>query len=219
MSIALFLVLGLLSLCPMIVTLDGAVLSSLVPLLISTGLIVAALKLQQSEVQHLGAVLSRSIIVIAALPAGLMIVQMLPLQFLANPVWTSVSAGFPHEIAGCISVDIGATATALSRYLSVAGAAVLSAAVATDRSRAEAVLAGVLASCVVISLASLYHDLVSPRFHVNRGEALDCACVGVTLAAACGIFVFERYERRRYKPNQNQKKFLFWGLICLTAFV
>ena len=71
----------------------------------------------------------------------------------------------------------------------------------------------------MISLASLYHDLVSPRFHVNRGEALDSACVGVTLAAACGIFVFERYERRRYKPNQNQKKFLFWGLICLTAFV
>jgi hypothetical protein len=218
MSFALYIVLGLLGLCPAVITLDGAVISSFIPLLVSAGLIVVAIKLPQSEAQHLATVFSRPFVVIAAVPALLMLVQMLPLQFLANPVWTSVSAGFPRGITGSISVDIGATAIALSRYLSVVGAVALSAAVSTDRSRAEVVLAGGLTSIALVSLAFLSQDMPA-RFSVNREEALDCACLGVTLASACGILVFERYERRRYKPNQNPKNFMFRALLCVIAFL
>ncbi len=219
MSIALFILLGLLSLCPAVITLDGAVLLSFIPLLVSAGLIVVAVELPQGEAQHLLTVFSRPFVVIAAVPAVWMFVQMLPLQFLANPVWTSADAGFSRGITGSISVDIGATAMALSRYLSLVGAVVLSAAVSTDRYRAKVVLAGVLASVFLISLTILRYDLVSSRLAVNHGEALDCACLGVTLASACGVLIFERYERRRYKPNQNQKKFLFGAVLCLTAFL
>jgi tryptophan-rich sensory protein len=219
MSFALYIVLGLLGLCPAVITLDGAVISSFIPLLVSAGLIVVAIKLPQSEAQHLARVFPRPLVVIAAVPALLMLVQMLPLQFLANPVWTSVSAAFPRGITGSISVDIGATAISLSRYLSVVGAVVLSAAVSTDRSRAEVVLAGGLASIVLVSLAFLSQDMTSARFSVNREEALDCACLGVTLASACGILVFERYERRRYKPNQNPKNFMFGALLSVIAFL
>jgi hypothetical protein len=219
MSVALFIILGLLSLCPAVITVDWAVLSSCIPLLVSAGLIVLAVKLPQSEAQHLATVFSRPFVVVVAVPVALMIAQMLPLQFLANPVWTSVSAGFPHGITGSISVDTGATAISLSRYLSVVGTVVISAAVSTDRLRAKMVLTGVLASIVLISLAFLNHELIHSRLSVNRGEALDCACLGVTLASACGILIFERFERRRYKPNQNRKKFLFGALLCLMAFL
>jgi hypothetical protein len=218
MSVALLILLGLISLCPAVITLDGAVLSSFIPLLVSAGLIVVSVKLPEGEAQHLLTVVSRPFVVIAAFPAVLMIVQILPLQFLANPIWTSVNAGFPRGITGSVSVDTGATAIALARYLSVVGAVVLAVAVASDRFRAEVVLTGVLAAIVLISLAFLNHDLVSPRFFVRREEALDCACLGITLSAACGNLIFERYETRRYKSNQNQKKYLFGALACLVAF-
>jgi hypothetical protein len=123
----------LISLCPAVITLDGAVLSSFIPLLVSAGLIVVSVKLPEGEAQHLLTVVSRPFVVIAAFPAVLMIVQILPLQFLANPIWTSVNAGFPRGITGSVSVDTGATAIALARYLSVVGAVVLAAAVASDR--------------------------------------------------------------------------------------
>src|SRR5262249_34990809 len=151
-------------------------------------------------------VLSRPFAVFAAFPAALMLIQMLPLPFLANPVWASASAGFPHGTAGSISVDIGATALALARYLSAVGAGPLAPAVAINRERAESLLVGTTAASALISLAVLIHDAYGSGLLALREEALDCACLGVTLSAACAVLVFERYETRRYKAVQPPKK-------------
>jgi hypothetical protein len=215
MSAALAILLGLLSLCPAIVAVDGPVIPCLIPLLLAVGLIRVSVKLPPGEAQHMATVFSRPVLVAAAFPAVLMIMQMLPLPFLANPVWTSVSAGFPHGVAGSISIDIGATAIALARYLSAVGAILLAAAVAINRDRAESVLIGTAASTVLISFAALFDFNVLAM----REEALDCACLGVTLSAACALVVLERYETRRSKSRQTQKKFLLAALACLAAFL
>jgi hypothetical protein len=219
MSLALVILFALLSLCPTIIVVDGAGIPGLIPLLLAAGLVVVSMKLPPGETQHMCAVVSRPFVIVAALPAALMMIQMLPIAFLANPVWTSVSAGFPQGITGRISVDIGATAVALAHYLSAVGAVVLTAAVAINRERAEFVLIAAVAATVMISLASLGHDLFGSSILARREEALDCACVGVTLSAACAIFVFERFETRRYKSGHNQKKFLVALLASLAAFV
>jgi hypothetical protein len=219
MSAALAILLGLLSLCPAIVAVDGPVIPCLIPLLLAAGLILVAFKLPPGEAQHMAAVFSRPVLIAAAVPAVLMIMQMLPLPFLANPVWTSVSAGFPHGVAGSISIDIGATAIALARYLSAVGAILLAAAVAINRDRAESVLIGTAAATVLISLAALFDELFDFSFVAMREEALDCACLGVTLSAACALLVLERYETRRSKSGQTQKKFLLAALACLAAFL
>ncbi|MGH6842470.1 MAG: hypothetical protein ACREDV_10335, partial [Methylocella sp.] len=219
MSIALAILLGLLSLCPAIVTVDGTVLPCLIPLLLAAGLILVSVKLPPGEAQHLATVVSRPFLIAAAFPAVLMIMQMLPLPFLANPVWTSVSAGFPRGVAGSISVDIGATAIALARYLSAAAAILLSAAVAINRERAESVLLGAAAATVLISFAALLHDFFDFNFLAMREEALDCACLGVTLSAACAILVLERRGKHRYNSGQSQEKLLLAPLACLTAFL
>lgn len=219
MSVALAILLGLLSLCPAIVTVDGPVIPCLIPLLLAAGLILVSVKLPPGEAQHMATVVSRPFLVVAAFPAVLMIMQMLPLPFLTNPVWTSVSTGFPHGVAGTVSVDIGATAIALARYLSAIGAIVLAAAVAINRERAESVLLGAAAATVLISFAALFHDLFDFNFLAMREEALDCACLGVTLSAACAILVLERHETRRYNPGPTQEKLLLASLACLTAFL
>ncbi|MGH6795023.1 MAG: hypothetical protein ACREDH_07450 [Methylocella sp.] len=219
MSVALAVLLGLLSLCPAIVTVDGPVIPGLIPLLLAAGLILVSVKLPPGEAQHMATVVSRPFIIVAAFPAALMIMQMLPLPFLANPVWTSVSAGFPHGVAGSVSVDIGATAIALARYLSAIGAILLAAAVAINRERAESVLLGAAAATVLISLAALLHDLFDFNFLGTPDEALDCACLGVTLSAACAIVVLERHETRWYNPSRTQERLLLALLACLTAFL
>ena len=149
-----------------------------------------------------------------------MILQMLPLPFLANPVWTSVSPGFPRGITGSISVDIGATAIALVRYLSAVGMVVLAAAVAINRERAESVLIGATAATVFISFAMLLHDLFGFNILAMREEALDCACLGVTLSAALRPPRFERHETRRSVNDQNPKEISAFALVaCLIGFV
>ena len=71
--------------------------------------------------------------------------------------------GFPHGVAGSVSVDIGATAIALARYLSAVGVILLAAAVAINRERGESVLIGTAAATVLISFFALFHDLQLPN--------------------------------------------------------
>jgi hypothetical protein len=219
MSAALAILLGLLSLCPAIVTVDGPFLPCLIPFMLAAGLILVSANLAPGEAQHLSNVVSRPFVLVAAFPAVLMILQILPIPFLANPVWTSVSPGFWHGIAGSISVDVGATALALVRYLSAVGVVLLAAAVATNRERAESVLFGVTGATVLISFASLLHNLFGFNVITMRDEAFDCACLGVTLTAACALLVFERHETRRINTGQIRKKYFLSSVACLTGFI
>lgn len=219
MPSALVVLLGLLGLCPAIVTVDGPVLPYLIPFLLAGGLILVSIKLRPGEAEHLSKVVSRPFVLAAAIPAGLMIIQILPLPFLANPVWSSVSPGFQRGILGSISVDVGATAIALVRYLSAVGMILLAAAVATNRERAESVLIGATAATVLISFACLLHDLFDFNVVTMLDEARDFACLGVTLSAACALLVFERHETRRSSLGQTQRRFSISMAACLAAFV
>jgi hypothetical protein len=219
MPSALIILLGLLGLCPAIVTVGGPALPYLILLLLAPGLILVSLKLGPGEAEHMSKIVSRPFLLAAAFPAVLMIIQILPLPFLANPVWTSVSPGFRHGITGSISVDVGATSIALVRYLSAVGMVLLAAAVAVNRERAESILIGATAATVFISFACLLHDLFGLNVVVALDEARDCACLGVILSAACAILVFERHETRRSNSSQARKKFSVSMGACLTAFV
>lgn len=219
MSFALVILLGLISLCPAIVTVDGPLPHYLIPFLLAAGLIIVSVKLPEGEAQHLAKVILRPLVLFAAFPAALMILQLLPLPFLANPVWTSVSPGFPRGITGSISVDIGATAIALARYLSAVGMVVLAAAVAVNRERAKSVLIGATAAAILISFAMLLHDFFGYNILVMREEALDSACVGVTLSLSCGLLVVERHETRRSVNDQTRRKFQAALVASLIGFV
>jgi hypothetical protein len=217
MSYAFGILLGLISLCPVIVTMDGHVLPYLILLLLSAGLILVAVELEVGDAQHMCQVVSRPLVLAAAFPAVLMILQMLPLPFFANPVWTSVNPGFPGGIKGSISVDVGQTALTLVLYLAAAGMVLLATAVAINRERAESVLIGITAATVLISLISLLHDLFDFQIVALREEALDAACLGVTLSAACALFVYKRHEKRR--SARTRQEFYIWLIACVISLV
>jgi hypothetical protein len=229
MFIAFAVLLGLVSLCPAILTVEGAVLPCLIPLLVAIGLVAASLRLPTGEAQRL-ANLIRPFIIPAAIPALWMLLQMLPLPLwriqpwslisgLAHPVWASVAAGFPGGDGGSITVDIGATAIALAHYLSFVGVIILATAVAINRDRAESVLVSVTAATVLIALVVAYADLFGVGPFAARDEALNCACLGVILSAACASLVFERREARRTKPERRGSRPSLALLTCLAAFL
>src|SRR5208337_5447535 len=184
MSSALGILLALLSLCLAIITVDGPIFVFLIPFLVAAGLVLVSVKLSASETQHMSEVVSRPYVIGAAIPAVLMIIQILPLPFLANPVWTSVSPGFRNGIIGSISVDVGATAIALVNYLSAVGMLLLTAAVAINRDRAESILIGTTAAAVFIAFACLLQDLIlqdlfGSNILAHRESAFEIVCLGV----------------------------------------
>jgi len=229
MFFALAVLLGLVSLCPAILTVEGAILPSLAPLLIAIGLLIASIRLPPGEAQRLNDLI-RPFAVFAAIPALWILLQMLPLPMwqtqpwarisdLSHPVWASVAAGFRSGVAGSISVDIGATAIALVRYLSFIGVVVLAAAVTINRDRAESVLVSLTAATVLIALVVAFFDLFGTGFFPARDEALDCACLGIILSAASACLVVERRETRRSRSERGDARFLFAMLTCLAAFL
>jgi len=226
MFAALVVLLGLLSLSPAMVLVDGPILQGVIPLVIALDLILVAGKLPPGEAQHLQKVL-RNFVIGAAVPVLWLVIQMLPVpSFLGHPIWPSVEAALQHGVRSSISIDIGATAMSLVRYLSIVGFMILTCAVTISRERAELVLIAATAASVLIAFLVFCHDLFGFSFIVAGAGALDCACLGLILSLACASLVYERHETRRNKPGQSETKFIanmavyaLAFLICLGAII
>jgi hypothetical protein len=229
MFVALSALLGLVSLCPALLIVGGTLLPCLIPLLVAIGVIQISLKLPPLEAQRFGKLI-QPVAIVAAIPALWMLLQMLPLPMwrtapwaslssLAHPIWVSVAAGFSSNIAGSISIDIGATAMALARYLSIVGVILLATGVTINRDRAEAVLIGLTAATVLISLVLVGAGVFGAGLLSAQEEAEDCACLGLVLSAACACLVFERHETRRSNLGYQDAKFVYAMAACLSAFL
>ena len=140
-----------------------------------------------------------------------MLLQMAPLPSRPRPSGLGQrQAGVFDPIAGSISIDIGATALALLRYLSLVGVMLLATATTIRRDRAEAVLVALTAGRDRdLACTSLQTKVSARSARPTREEALSCACLGLILAAASACLVFERHETRRAKLGLRDAKFLY----------
>ncbi|WP_026606625.1 hypothetical protein [Methylocapsa acidiphila] len=229
MFIALGALLGVIALCPAILILDGRILPSFVPFLAAVGLILTSIKLPAAEAARFGKI-AKPFAIAALIPASWMLLQLLPLPLsstppwsrisdLAHPVWASVAGGFPHGVSGHVSVDVGATAMALARYLSLVGVILLAIAATINRQRAESVLVGLTAASVLIASAAALYEIFGVGSAAARDEALDSASLGVIFSAACLMLVFERHETGHARPGYSRSKFQVATLSAFAAFV
>jgi hypothetical protein len=182
---------------PIILLWDGLVAQGLVAGIVAAALAITARNLRPNETDFFIS-LVRPLVAPAAIPALWMIIQLLPLRSLAHPVWQSAEVALGHPIAGAISVDLGASVTALGKYLCIVGVVLISTAVAIDRHRAKWLLFAVVAATTLIALMVLInHSFLSlrlPRFSIAQGN--DCAAVGAIVAVAAIIRIIERRETR-----------------------
>jgi hypothetical protein len=138
----------------------------------------------------------RPAVVIAAVPALWILLQVLPLGAFAHPIWTSARSALGHPITGTISVDPGMTAIGLCQYLTLAAAGLLSTAVAVDRRRAEWLLLALMIGGVISGLLVMTHDYLFAALKrpFPRAQAVDCAVMGAVIASAACIRILEQYD-------------------------
>jgi len=185
---------------------------------LTLGIIAAALggttaSINQSDLRRLTQLVG-PIVPFVLVPAVCMLLQVLPIpgHWLAHSIWSSAAAALGGSFSGLVSIDVGATLLCLARYSQAVGIAVVATAVALDRQRAEAVLVSLTAAAALIGAALMFYDLGYLRIAdfnrpASRAEALNVAILGLILAGATAIRLYERYRSRR-PPNRIAEAFL-----------
>lgn len=181
-------------------------------LIAGSGLVAVAMGLSLRERAFLQEV-TRPALFCVAIPGLWMIVQTLPIGQFAHPFWASAANALHHPVAGSISVDIGATILAISRLSLAAVVALLCAAIAIDRTRAEWVLMALTITTSLMSVWSLFGQPVPAWLGMaikgGTGDGIFAyASLGLILGVTSGYLLFERFETRR-----TRQKHAFWRLI------
>jgi len=207
---------------PAILAFDGAIVHGVLAGVAAVGIAIVSRTMRPVETQFFLSFAKRAAVV-AAIPALWMLIQVLPLPFLAHPIWTSAQTGIGHPIAGSISIDIGASVMALGFYLTIVAVAFWSASVAVDRQRAEWLLFALMIATALIGLTEAATTVFKlPHFDTtavlfDRTQAIDCVAMGVMIAAAAGVRTLERYETRRTSPTRSVSALLWTYVACVAA--
>lgn len=207
---------------PAILVFDGVIVHGILAGVAATGIAIVSRTMRPVETQFFLSFAKRAL-AFATIPALWMLIQVLPLPFLAHPIWTSAQTGIGHPIAGSISIDIGASVMALGFYITIVAIAFWSAAVAVDRQRAEWILFALMTATALIALTVAATTVFGlPHFDTTailfyRAQAIDCAAMGVMIAAAAGVRTLERYETSRASPSRSVSVLLWTYAACAAA--
>jgi hypothetical protein len=208
LSNARFILVALICASPAIMLLDGPILQGLVAGVTAAGIAIVGRTMRAGETEFTISIVAR-LLAFAALPALWMLVQILPFRAVAHPIWGSAEAALGHPLAGSISVDTGDTIMALGQYLTIVAVALLSAAVAVQRQRAEWILFSLTGASALMALILITHDLFRLGFlaaeaaSFERSQVVDCITLGTIISAAAAIRTIERLETRKTHPERS----------------
>lgn len=176
--------------------------------ILALALVATALAMPAGSLGRFTRLMQPILIALIAAPALWMVMQILPMPLpaLANQIWSSASSALNRPLAGAITIDIGETLLSLAQYSAVAAAALVTAAVALDRQRAESILyilttvtTLIAARQVVIELGS-YDDALAGSA-ADGEEAIMIAVAGTVLSCAVALHAYDRL-RRSAKPQR-----------------
>jgi hypothetical protein len=210
---------------PTILLIDGPIVQGLIAAILSVGIATVAISMRQGEAEFL-LTLIRPIGCVAAIPALWMLLQMLPVSAigLAHPIWLNAEQALGSSIGGSISIDPGATLMALGQYLSMAAIALLAAAVAVDRERAEWILFALVAATTLVAVVLIGHDalgltLLDSDGPIARAQARECVALGAIFSVAAIIRTAERYETAQFHPDRSRTSLKQTFAACAVALV
>jgi hypothetical protein len=217
---ALILLILLIQATPAFVFADGTFSYGVVALVVAVALGIVSTGVRPGEAGHLVKVV-RPALLLLAIPAVWILVQLLPMPFhaLSHPVWASAAEALDTSISGHISIDLGATLIGLIRYLTAVGLLVAAAVVAIDRTRAEWLLHWLTAATGFLAAVLIAHDLAGlfPLAGPSATAALHAAsALGTIIAAAATIRAVERYETRRNTAEMTTTRFA-WSLTATLS--
>jgi hypothetical protein len=215
-SVAFFLFASLLGLTPALTIVGGPLVDGLALGIVAAAVGIVAITINQDDLGRLSRLVGPIALVVLA-PGIWMLLQISPLpgRWLAHPVWTSAAAALGSPLGGLISIDVGSTLLSLARYCQLVGITLLAATFALDRRRAEALfilsmmVAAIIAAGTILSNPGVHYGFGRPA---GRAETLNVAVIGLVLAGATAIRVFERYQSSRSPSGMTT-----WLLIALSG--
>ena len=218
MSRALFIVVGLIGASPAVLLCDGLIAQGIIAGVAAVALGITAVSLRPGETEFLVSTI-RPTVPLAAAPAVWVLFQVLPANVLAHPIWISAQTALGSPIAGTVSVDPGAGVVALGHYLSMVAVALVAAAVAVDRRRAEWILFALTGATSAMALTILFGGFFLPAVTTAfaGAQAVDGVGLGVIVASAACVRTVERYETRRSSPQRSVSALLWTLVACALA--
>jgi hypothetical protein len=218
-SNARLILVALICSAPAILLMDGLIVQGLVAGISAAGVAIVGRSMRPVETEFLVSVIWPAA-AMAAVPALWMLIQILPLEPIAHPMWSSAETALGHRIAGSITIDTGATLMMLGQYLTIAAVGLLSAAVAADRQRAEWILLSLTGASALMALIVTTHDMFGLTFlsataaSFERSQAIDCVAMGAIISAAACIRSIERLETRKASPERSVRVLLLTLAAC-----
>jgi hypothetical protein len=206
---ALSPLIAIIAIAPIILIHDGTAVYGLLQAFVAAGLAATAPRIPAGESAHLQRVILAPAI-LTAIPAAWMLVQMVPLPIhaLANPIWDSTATALGRPMTGAITIDVGASALAFSKYALMVGVLLLAVLAAIERRQAKWLLYGLTGATTTISTMFLCSKLFSFGYlnilqdPVKRVDALDAAAFGLILSISTINRIYERQEMRRSEMSR-----------------
>ena len=202
---ARFILVALICAAPAILLWDGLIVQGIVAGVLCAALAIIARTLRPGETELLVSTV-RPVAAMAAVPALWMLIQALPLGAFAHPIWKSVGTALGRPVTGAISIDPSATVIAFGQYISMGAVALVSAAVAVDRQRAEWILFALAGAVAAIALLLLGQGLFysgGGLTSLPQAPAVGCAAMGAIIACSACVRTIERYETRQAHPQRS----------------
>lgn len=198
MIVPFFALASLIAFIPTYWMLDGLFVVGAASAILALALAVMAIAMPGVDLGRLGRLMQPVLIVVLVAPAAWMALQVLPMpaQALANDIWASGSSALKRPLGGAVTIDIGATLLSLAQYCAVAAAAIVTAAIALDRKRAE----NILYILVIIATLVAFRQIASELFFFDGflgdgEEAIFISAAGAILSCAAAIQLYDRQRR------------------------
>jgi hypothetical protein len=165
-------------------------------------LLLIAIGASQNDLE-ITARLLRQIRLAILFPAAWMVLQIAPLNQLANSIWPTASIALNEPLSGHISIDPGATIHSLFAYLTTASLMVATMIVTRDRERAETTLFVVCAVTTFMSAETLLGQfrplsgIVPAPGNPLAATFTTISALGAVVNVAAAVRIIERSLSRR----------------------
>ena len=194
----------LIGVTPAMLIIDGAMLPGLTYAAIALALVFIAWALHDGEAAHLRT-LFWPIAIVVSVPAAWIYIQALPITNLdrAHPIWKSAAIALGNPLIGSLSIDRGATFTALCNYLLVVAIMFVATAVSVDRHRAKWALLVLTGATATIAVMVSIQDVAGIKLlsglnnKATRDTATNSIALGAILAATATVLFFNQHQRHQ----------------------
>lgn len=174
--------------------LNGSFVPGLASALASLCLLTAIFAIRPGELAFLKSV-TRVYLLVGLVPPLWIVIQMLPIAWLAHPVWKLAAETLERPLRGSISIDIGASLGALLTYMAGFAVSLTAAAVAVDPRRARLLANAVIGTVAVSAALSLVPGTaiaawlvrLAPIVQPQPGELIGIILAGIPVSVASAL--------------------------------